>query len=588
MDTQNPEQLKRLRGAMRWSEEKLQKARTMHREFLKQYVGSHYGQGGAPDKVPINLIELGVNIYQRQIASQAPQGLVTTVHKELKPIAYQLQLALNYSVKKMQLENALNTAGVEALFMMGILKIGIANDYATGPDDGTVSDPGDLFVEPVLFEDFIVDMSAKRWEKVGYMGNRYRVPLEWVKNNPHFDEKVRMKVTPDECGVNPKIRDLQTDSLSKGTDLYRDEFEDSVDLIDIWIPSQNKVVTVVSNNETLPPLAEVLWQGPRGGPYHILSFENVPGNLIPLSPVSLWKDLHDITNILTNKISRQAQDQKTILGVAGHAKDDGNRTVDARDGEAILMENPDGCREFKYGGADPQTMATVVWAQDVFSRMAGNLDAIGGLSAQSDTLGQDQLLTKSASQRVQDMQQRMARFTRNVITDLAWYIWNDPLISVPIQIPVGKTGIVIDDVFDASKKNGDFFSFNFDVEPYSMQQRTPSERLGSVMTFAQQVLMPMLPMLMQSGIGMDFEKFFKLFSEYMNLPELADLLIYANGENVERPPPSDPPPGKPGFTTRKTVRENRSGASRHGKDMSMMSEMMGMGQQSAERNRAYG
>ena len=588
MDTSNPGELKRLREAMHWSEEKLSRFRHEHKDLLKQYVGSHYGTGGSPDKVPINLIELGVNIFQRQIASQAPQGLVTTVHKQLKPVGYQLQLALNYTIRKMQLENALNTAGIEALFMMGVLKIGLANDYSIGGDDGTLADPGDLFVEPVLFEDFIVDMSAKRWEKVAYMGNRYRVSVDWVKNNPAFDEETRNKVVPDEVGGSPKIRPVQTDTLSKGQDLYREEFQKSVDLIDLWLPGEQKVITVVSGDDSLPPLAEVVWQGPRHGPYHILSFEQVPGNLIPLSPVSLWKDLHEITNRLTNKLVRQAENQKTIIGVPGSAKEDGERVVNAGDMEAILMDAGGTIQEHKFNGADPSTMATAIWAKDIFSYMAGNLDAIGGLSTQSDTLGQDQLLRQSASQRVQDMQQRMARFTRNVISDLSWYIWNDPLISVPIQMPIGKTGLVVDDVFDVTKKNGDFFAFNFDVEPYSMQQRTPSERLASVMQFSQSVLFPMLPMLMQSGIGVDFEKFFKLFSEYMNLPELADLLIFSNGENVQGPGPSQPPTGKPGFTTRKTIRENRSGASRQGKDMAMMSEMMGLGQQSSEKNRAYG
>ena len=586
MDINDPAQLKRLRDAMAWSEKKLASFRSMHKDMLRQYVGKHYGTGGAPDKVPVNLIELGVNIFQRQIASSAPQGLVTTVHKELKPVAYQLQLAINYTIRKMQLENALNTAGVEALFMMGVLKIGIANDYSIGTEDGTLADPGDLFVEPIIFEDFIVDMTAKRWDKVSYMGNRYRVPVEWVKNNPVFDKKVRETVVPDEVGS--KNREHESDSLSKGSDLYREEYEKMVDLIDVWLPGEQKIVTLVSGDDRMGSLCEVAWQGPRHGPYHILSFETVPGNLIPLSPVSLWRDLHEITNTLTNKIVRQAEDQKTILGVAGHAKEDGERTINASDGEAIMMENPDGLKEFKFNGADQQTMATAMWAKDLFGYMAGNLDAIGGLGSQSDTLGQDTLLRQSASQRVQDMQQRMAKFTRNVISDVAWYTWNDPLISVPIQMPIGKTGLVLDDVFDATKKNGDYFSFNFDVEPYSMQQRTPAERLASVMQFSQQVLFPMLPMLMQTGIGVDFEKFFKMFAEYMNLPELADLLTFADGENMQRPGPGEPPPGKPSFTTRKTVREGRSGATRHGKDMSMIANMMGMGQQQSETQRGMG
>jgi hypothetical protein len=582
------ESLKKLRDSIRWSEDKLDAFRRLHKNMLKQYVGKHYGTGGASDRVPINLIELGINIFQRQIASSTPSALVTTMHKELKPVAYKLQLAMNYKIRKMQLENALNTAGIEALFMMGVLKIGIAFDDSIGPDDGGVADPGDLFVEPVLFEDFIVDMGAKRWDKVGYMGNRYRMPLDWVKNNPAFDEEVRSQVTRSTSGSIGKAKESQSDSISKGSDTFREEYEESVNLIDLWIPSERRVVTLAGDQEHLQPLAIVDWTGPRHGPYHILSFETVPGNLIPLSPAALWMDLHEITNRLANKVVRQAQDQKTVLGVAGHAKDDGDRTVRANDGEAILMENPDGLKEFRFNGADQQTMATVIWAKDMFTYMAGNLDSIGGLGSQSGTLGQDTLLRQSSSQRVQDMQQRMARFTKNVVADLAWYVWNDPLIDVPLQIPIGQTGLHIEDRFDATSKNGDFFSFNFDVEPYSLQSRTPTERLSSVVQFAQTILFPVLPALQQSGIGINFEKFFKMFGEYMNLPEIADILIYGDGEKEPQDGPTPPPPGKPMATTRHTIREGRSGGTRRTQDMQMMAHMMGANRQPAEQRQAMG
>lgn len=587
-DFDDEDALKRLRDSIRWSEEKLHSFRTLHKNILKQYVGKHYGTGGAADKVPINLIELGVNIFQRQIASSAPSSLVTTIHRELKPVAYKLQEAMNYKIRKMQLENALNTAGVEALFMMGVLKIGIAFDYSIGPDDGGIADPGDLFVEPVLFEDFIVDMGAKRWDKVSYMGNRYRMPLEWVKNNPAFDEEVRSQVTRSVPGGMGKAKDSQSDSVSKGSDLYREEYEDSVNLLDVWLPNELRVVTLVADQESLAPLASVDWQGPRHGPYHILSFEPVPGNLIPLAPAALWMDLHEITNKLANKVVRQAENQKTVLGVAGHAKDDGERTVNASDGEAILMESPDGLKEFRFNGADQQTMATVIWAKDMFTYMAGNLDSIGGLASQAGTLGQDTLLRQSSSQRVQDMQQRMARFTKGVISDLAWYVWNDPLIDVPLQIPIGNTGLSIEERFDATSKRGDFFSFNFDVEPYSLQSRTPSERLASVVQFAQTILFPVLPALQQSGIAVDFERFFKMFGEYMNLPEIADILIYGDGEKQPTEGPTPAPPGKPMMTTRHTIREGRAGGSRRTQDMQMMAQMMGANRQPAEQRQAVG
>ena len=84
------------------------------------------------------------------------------------------------------------------------------------------------------------------------------------------------------------------------------------------------------------------------------------------------------------------------------------------------------------GGINTNSLAYAIQLDRILSRNAGNLDLLGGLSPQSDTVGQDELLASNASKRIADMQDRVTEFTTRIVKDLAWYLWNDPLIDLPL------------------------------------------------------------------------------------------------------------------------------------------------------------
>ena len=67
-----------------------------------------------------------------------------------------------------------------------------------------------------------------------------------------------------------------------------------------------------------------------------------------------------------------------------------------------------------------------------FKMYAGNLDLLGGLSAQSETASQDKLLAGQANKLLDAMQRRVLAFTKQVVKSLAWYLWNDPFINMPL------------------------------------------------------------------------------------------------------------------------------------------------------------
>src|SRR5262245_56848085 len=93
---ENPTDIARLRSAMNWSEKRLKVFREQKLEALRQFVGKNYGENGAPDHVPINMIELGVSIFSTQLAPGIVKALVNSPYKQLTAGAVDLSLALDY------------------------------------------------------------------------------------------------------------------------------------------------------------------------------------------------------------------------------------------------------------------------------------------------------------------------------------------------------------------------------------------------------------------------------------------------------------------------------------------------------------
>lgn len=584
-DPENKDQLARLRSAMEWSNKRLKRFREQRVEEMMLFTGFHYGDNGSPVRQPINMIELGVSIFQRQIASHTPQAMVHTPFEELLPTASDLELAINHVIKIINLQDSLNTCGLEALYRMGIMKIGLAVDGNPFEDD-TERDPARVFADPILFQNMILDMTATTWLGQSYMGDEFRVPLEWAMENPDYDKKVVRQLpnlTQSDNAGGRNDNSEKGEKLSQGDAAIVDEFKDQLDLQSVYLPHEGIVLTLVADSE-LPPLRVAKWEGPSHGPYRPLCYGKVQGNLLPTGLIPMWVDLHEITNRLFRKASNQAERQKTLLLVQGHAAADGKAQVDADDGDAIYSENPDGAVEKSTGGANPQTLAMVQWTKQMLGYMGGNWDALGGLAAQTQTVGQDQLLATNASGRVKEMQAVMTEFTTGVIEDIGYWVWEDPVSEYNLQKPIGDTGYSVPALWAPESRQGEFFQYNFSINPYSAKARSPEEQANAMMQFVMQVVPSLAPFMQQMGMSLDLEKTFKLFARYMHLPEINEIITYAQGEAY----PKDDEPKMPGQTTRKYVRENRPGMTQQGADRVMSQLLMGAKTQGQEMTNAFG
>ena len=587
MNPNKKEHLSRLRDAMRFSRRKLEPFRRRHKEAIEQYVGIDYSEGGSDKPVYLNLMEIAANIYERQLAARPPKVLVFTHSKKLRPYGHKMEQAMNSMLRTFDVHNALRRCVRSALFSMGICKVGtqVIGNYEEEGFDFKKTRP---FVANVSLDDWVHDMTAHVHEETDYCGHRYRMSLEQAKNEKSFNKSIRENLTAmDDYNYN-ESGDERLSTLTQGASQHEGQLEDKIELWEIWLPKERLIVTL-GPNEGDKPLKVVEWNGPPNplGPYHLLYFNEVDGNSMPLAPAMLWRGLHDVSNGLMRKLVREAQRYKVVGLTRGVDSEDAERIRTASDGEIVGVDNPEAIQEKMFGGIDQRNFAFMLQIKQLFSWQAGNLDLMGGLGAQSETATQDQLLHASASQRMSGMQDEVRIFTKKVMRDGGFHLWSDPVESYPIRLNSQPLGPV--DTFLTPEERGThvYLLHEIDVEPHSMQFVSPQERMAKLNQILTGVVIPSLPMMSEQGLGIDYKELLNTYSRYADLPELKDIIVGL--EDV--PPGSDEMgpgaperPGMPSSTHRVNERVSRPGASPRGAEQTLVNTLMGGNPQQSEQN----
>ena len=536
---------------------------------VKQLVGRHYSDSAAQDRVPINLIELASTIYSRNLIAQRPQVLVSTYQPGFKPASALLELAINHQLKKMKFGRLLRRVTMEALFGIGVVKAGRDAD-------------GALFADRVDVDNYYVDMRASGRENIQWEGDRYCMLLSDAvdRYGPKVKRYSRHLKTPyNETG------DARASSVGGIDTATTENAIDDIELIDIYVPSERKVYTfpapasgVAEGSDWTEPLDVVDWDGPENGPYHVLGFSDVPGNVLPVPPAALWMDLHELANGLFRKLGRQAERQKDLTLVQAGGEEDAIRVRDAADGEIVPLQNLQGMQQVSFGGADQISLAFLLQVKDMFSWLGGNLDALGGLSAQSQTATQDSLLHESASKRIAAMQGDLMEFTSDLVRDLAWWMWNDDSLELDLVRSIGALNIQIPVQWTADHRKGDFLDYTFDIEPYSFQALTPGAKTQALLSLWNQVMLPGAELGMQQGIAPNMDGMLRTLSKLMNLPEVEDVVTFVEPQAV----PGMPSAGKAGdiapdgAAEKRYIRENvPTGGTPQGRTAVAMQQLMG-------------
>jgi hypothetical protein len=307
-----------------------------------------------------------------------------------------------------------------------------------------------------------------------------------------------------------------------------------VDLWEVYLPGDRLVVTLAADEGGVPyedrePLLVQEWVGPDCGPYHFLGFGVVPGNAMPLAPVQNLYDLHLAINEIYRKLIRQALRQKDLTFVMGGATEDGKRVMDANDGDILRVDNPEKIAQVTMGGPNQGNFLLGEHLKQVFDMLGGNLSIVGGLAPQSKTATQDKMLDANSGKSVADMQDTTVRFVASALGALCWYYHHHPVKQMRSTYSVtGAPELSVDRlVTPKDRARVRWEDLDLRVDPYSLQHQTPQSRIAALNQVVTQVVVPLMGLLQQQGISFDLHAYLDKMGEYMDLPDLAEIVTIA-------------------------------------------------------------
>jgi len=583
----NDTHVRRLRRSMEQSRKLMEPYLRNRNDAVKQYVGKHYSDNGSPTRVPVNLLALLVNVLIRNLGARAPKTFVRPRrgYKELAPAAWDFEIALNATLKRVAFGKSLRLCILDALFSNGFVKIALHEEGS--------AEIGDMrfqgfhpFADPVSLDDFVIDLEKKRWDQAGFIGDRYALDYEQVMESRLFDKRAKQGLLPsDATHIDEQTGLERTRAVGADKPVGEEPYRDQLEVWDVWLPGPKLIVTMTLDDERAPLLIRE-WNGPDRGPYRHLGYIDVPDAILKSSPVALLTDLHALANEMYNKARDQGMDQKDILGVMPEAADDAQAIIDAGDRDVVKIAHPDKIKDFHFPGVDQYTLAFALEVMQRFSYFAGNLDVLGGLGVQADTATQEQMISSSASAQIQDMQAITADFVRDCCEDIGHLLWHDPLIELPLsRRPRGFEKLGVEQQFTWSPEHrvGEFLRYNIEINPHSLRDKTPQQQLNTVMTFLNQVFAPNAMFAMQQGVGLNFEGMARLWARLADMDEIEEILTFEGPPMAERKGPVGSPLPKPAVTKRTYERINRPGITAPGQHQIMMQMLLGSQLQPGQR-----
>jgi len=575
-DLANDEKRGRLLKAIKSSRDALEPFRRVRKELIRDYVGSWYAEGGARNKTLVNLMNQTARIYTVALAANNPQVLVSTPRVENLPFSRRFEVNLNKLISDMALDQTFRAIVLDAFFCIGCAVV-MMRDTDTRfhglleSEEDVWLDPGEPWLNRVSLDDLILDMPARELTKMRYCGHRYRADYEKVMDEPGYSKKVKDKLKPasrehhDQSGA---VRDI----ASEHGQAQDDDLKDMIWLQDIWI-AENKSVVTMACDQDLEPLIEREWTGSQAGPYKFLSLGDTPDNVIPTSPAVNLKGMHDLQNRLHKRMEEDSDAHRIVNVYNPAGAEDAEKIRTAARNSWHRMNDPNAVNQVEVGGIDQRDMALATFIQDEYDRLAGNLQAMGGLGPQAATLGQEELVHGQLSRNVADMRMSVVSFASDCILDLGRLMWEDQTLELQSSMPVGNSGIQVSSNWTPDLRVGAFEDYEFRVEPYSMVFKTPEQKLQELFQTLQQIA-PLWPMFQASGATLDAEAIVDEIARLKNRPEFKRFITFANpammlggDQNTVKQSP---------VTSRETVRRNIStGGTQESRSATMIQSLLG-------------
>lgn len=482
---------------------RLQYFRANRLMFLRSFVGQYYdADQGEIGTEPLNQIFNAIAVIVPNLVSTFPKHVVSSDWAAYREYGELLGLALDKQAKSMKLPATLRRWIVDALFTMGILKTGLCDSNSAVHFDGDEgTDPGSVYTRLVDLDDFTFDPTTSDIEDGIFIGHRNRgISRVQLLDSGLYRNDLIERLPRAGTQLESGSREL---SRGKLTHDQISNLDDEVDITELWIPSAKALVAIPGIDMVTEDYLRVSdYYGPDSGPFTFLRLTPpVPNNPMPVPAVGIWHDLHVLGNRMAKKIIDQALRQKDVLGYQRAAADDAQEIVDARDGDAVAMDNPQSVATYSFGGQRRSNESHMAQLQTWFNYMSGNVEALGGIREESGSATQATILNQNGSVRINDLNDLVYTATAEEASKRAWYLHTDPLINIPLtrrqQMPaVYDAGTMVQPaqiveqqvVLTPEARRGDFLDYAFEIGQKSMSRLDPAQRLQRALEFAIKVI----------------------------------------------------------------------------------------------------
>jgi len=520
---------KKVQEVVKQGFERLKQYRKARAMFIKSYVGNYYNQRyGLKGQQPINLVFAAIRSLVPNIVMQNGINDIVTNVMQYKPYAELLGLGLNSLHSHLKMKKILRGWIVDAVFGIGIVDTGIAtSDHLINFGDINV-DPGQIYSELVSIDDFTFDPICTNLETAAFMGRRISVPRQVLLDDDDTDSDLvaRLPRTNDNLLSNDKTSKL---SQGKIRSLEMQELQDAVTVVKLWIPEANAAILIPDPYQTMfdKYIKITDYYGPKTGSYTFLSLtQPVPDNPLPIAPVSIWYDLHEIANRIFVKAADQAEAQKNLVFYKPENSDEMQEALDAKNNGVIASQDPDMFRSVSIGGAAPENEFMIKNMQNWFNYIAGNPDQMAGAQApgqkqnkQSATLSS--ILQSNASTVVEDYRDIIYDGAADISSKQAWFMHYDPLIEIPL-IKREENGEKTQVWLTPEQRCGDFLDYTFRIVARSMSRLDPQTRTKRIVEFATNIIpaaATTAQVMLQMGVPFNLQKYLTRMAEELEIGE---------------------------------------------------------------------
>lgn len=487
--------------------------------MLVDYGGTLYTpyRGMGPLRY-VNKLQTTARIYQMALAFNNPQAKVDSFNQKLWPFCRKYETNINKVAANINLNITFQEAVLDAFFLMGILKVRMADAGEREVAPNLWLDPGKPWVDRVSHSDCILDMPGRSLRSMRFYGDRYRASFNAVRNRDDYDWKVLSKMSPS-SKLNLNASGERGDSIATGNSIDDDELEPMCWLMDLYLPRERKFVTFAADQDNLPPLKVQDWDGSDQGPYNFLAFGYMPDNVMPTSPAENLVLLDRLMNRLFDKLADQADRQKNTVGFAAGKEEEALRGMNAEDGEFwnAGIDPKSNFVPVNFPGVDANTNAFFLATQEVYNVQSGNERSLAGLGEEAGTLGQEQQIAAHAGGLVGFMKGQVNAVAAEVLREIGCLMWDDDALEVDSSMEAENTGYHVDTPWRPGQREGLKDHYDFSVDPNSMAYRPPEADIQTVNQFAQAYLQ-MLPAI-QAGI-FDGQEYARFYAKKTNTPEI--------------------------------------------------------------------